>query len=175
MLMHYNIDIIRRMAATVPAHDARSTVDAAIRDIEKFLRFAFDKHIGMGMSASHNIQFSLAPSTSHQCDLPDRCSTCTTPFEKIDVIKGFVDSQHHAVLDDCSHKFHLYMAHRMRVANQRSAIAELLRKMHLEQQDDHAHVHMDYKMKFEPMYHAEKTLQHYGKRGQPRRRYYVVQ
>ena len=165
MLLHENLDNIRRMAATVSSENDRSKMQACVREIEKFLRFAFDKHIGLSLSASHNVPFSLAPSTLQQCALPDRCVSCTTPFDMIEAIKEFVPAQHHSVLDDCSHKFHLYMAHRIRVANQRSAISELLHRMHIDQRNDHAHVHMDYKMKFEPVYHNEQTLQHYGKRG----------
>jgi hypothetical protein len=154
------------MASTLSLGADRSTVEASARDIEKFLQFQFNKHIGLGLSASHDISFSLAPESLHQCSLPDRCSTCNTLFEKIDVIKSVVNEKHHDVLDDCSHKFMLYMAHRMRVANQRSSIAERLQQVRDDQQYDHAHVHMDYKMKFEPVYHNEQTLQHYGKRGQ---------
>lgn len=73
--------------------------------------------------------------------------------------------KHRKVILDCQRKLKLYMAHRVRVVNQRKHIDQLLEDMVSQKRYDHAHFVIDFKMKFEPVYHMEMTVQHYGKRG----------
>jgi hypothetical protein len=75
--------------------------------------------------------------------------------------------QHHNVIQDCRRKLILYMAHRVRVVNQRKHIDKLLEDMVSQKRYDRAHFFIDFKMKFEPVYHMEMTVQHYGKPGSP--------
>jgi hypothetical protein len=66
-------------------------------------------------------------------------------------------------------KTQLFMGHRLRVHNQQKAIQEIHAQISndcLQIGESHECVVLiDYKMKFEPVYHREKTVDHYGKRG----------
>ena len=70
------------------------------------------------------------------------------------------------ILEDCRHKLKLFMAHRVRVVNQRLHIDMIMATMLRREMWLHAHFVLDFKMKFEPVYHLEMTVQHYGKRGE---------
>lgn len=73
------------------------------------------------------------------------------------------------MIDDYSEKARLYFGHRLRVTNQQSAIQQLLDGMSARCVEhsgyDEALVTLDFKMKLEPLYFREKTVDHYGKRG----------
>ena len=72
-------------------------------------------------------------------------------------------------LEGCNTKMVLFLGHRLRVMNQQVAIKNMFLGMEhpCEQNNtsDECVIVVDYKMKFEPCYYREKTVDHYGKRG----------
>lgn len=73
-----------------------------------------------------------------------------------------------SVVEDGIQKIELFDGHRLRVTNQQRALDAILNRMseraaHLEGLDE-ALVVIDFKLKAEPIYFREKTLEHYGKR-----------
>src|SRR5688572_17371547 len=74
-----------------------------------------------------------------------------------------------AVLSDCRHKSKLVLGHQLRVVNQQMAISQMQANMYskcLENKGLNCAINqMDFKMKQEPMWFYEKTVDHYGKHG----------
>jgi hypothetical protein len=74
-------------------------------------------------------------------------------------------------IEDAHEKFMLYMGHQVRVVNQNRKLMEYdedLKNRSRQQRNSHAvylNLIIDFKMKWEPMYQREKTVQNYGKRG----------
>jgi hypothetical protein len=71
-------------------------------------------------------------------------------------------------VSDCQEKAVLFMAHRMRVVNQQVSIQKVLNIMKMNCVNygtKQCVVTIDYKMKLDPIYYREKTVDHYGKRG----------
>ena len=69
------------------------------------------------------------------------------------------------MLDEICRKMFLYMGHCVRVSAQRKAIDERYEDVRNRPIPDTAIIVIDFKMKFEPMKHREKTVEHFGKRG----------
>lgn len=65
------------------------------------------------------------------------------------------------LLLDVKAKYKLYLAHKVRMSNQRLRINNIFASLTIKQ----ALIVVDFKMKFIPMFWRETTLQHYGKRG----------
>ncbi|KAI9914131.1 hypothetical protein PsorP6_005967 [Peronosclerospora sorghi] len=72
------------------------------------------------------------------------------------------------VTDDCFLKAKLFIDHKIRLVNQQIAISKILDDMRSRctesKGSDEALVVMDLKMKLEPLYFREKTVEHYGKK-----------
>ena len=64
-------------------------------------------------------------------------------------------------MDDCAEKIKLFIAHLMRVQNQRQQINGLYDDM----EPGECLILIDYKMKFEHVYFREKTVEYFGKKG----------
>lgn len=92
-----------------------------------------------------------------------------SPFERTHNTTATPNHSAVTALGDCVMKTQLFMGHRLRVLNQQKAIQEMHTNMSndcLQNGESHECVVLiDYKMKFEPVYHREKTVDHYGKRG----------
>ena len=76
------------------------------------------------------------------------CSSCQFPFKVVHYIKRFIREDLHKLVDNCVEKVKLYMAHLIRVSNQRNRI----KAIHDGLQPDECLILIDYKMKFEPIY-----------------------
>lgn len=72
-------------------------------------------------------------------------------------------------LQNCLLKTKLFKGHRVRVVNQQRAIKALYEEMKIHCIEmgfsDIALIIIDFKMKLDPIYWREKTVDHYGKRG----------
>jgi len=149
-LMYDNFDLIRRIVAT---HDIELTKLA--NGLEAFLKSTFEAHIGKCPVSKRNFAFARKGSSTGTCEV------CEVPERVMRYFKSWIDPMHASLLDDCTHKIHLYRGHRIRVRNQREAIDELLDGLLLNQ----ALIVLDFKMKFEAMYYREKTTDFYAKKG----------
>ncbi|GMF23159.1 unnamed protein product [Phytophthora lilii] len=72
------------------------------------------------------------------------------------------------VVSDCHKKLGLFLGYRLRVSNQQRALREPFEEMNnrcVGNTATEALVVIDYKMKAEPIYYREETVDHYGKRG----------
>ncbi|OWZ07939.1 hypothetical protein PHMEG_00019596 [Phytophthora megakarya] len=80
-----------------------------------------------------------------------------------------VDPTTLGVLTDSAKKIELFLGHRIRVRNQQLALQraadEVKARCDFNKFSDEAIVILDFKMKLEPLYFREKTVDHYGKRG----------
>jgi hypothetical protein len=146
-----------------------------LREVEsahKYLKYGFNGD--NDDCIAHRVSFALG-GEDEPIDATATCSNCRHLFFIFQYLKNFILNstlpQHSALtaLDGCQMKAQLFMGHRLRVLNQQTAI----RKMHTEMERNCLHngfsnecvVLLDYKMKFEPVYFREKTVDHYGKRG----------
>mmetsp|Transcript_14161 Transcript_14161/g.20676 ORF Transcript_14161/g.20676 Transcript_14161/m.20676 type:complete len:488 (+) Transcript_14161:4829-6292(+) len=114
-LMYDNFDLIRRIVAT---HDIELTKLA--NGLEAFLKSTFEAHIGKCPVSKRNFAFARKGSSTGTCEV------CEVPERVMRYFKSWIDPMHASLLDDCTHKIHLYRGHRIRVRNQREAIDELL-------------------------------------------------
>lgn len=90
------------------------------------------------------------------------CDTCCIPEKVTTYIKGVVpDRTHDQLFEDIAEKLRIYQGHRIRVAIQRHRIDFILENLVGHQ----AYMTPDFKMKFEAMYHREKTVEFYEKKG----------
>ena len=67
----------------------------------------------------------------------------------------------HILLDNCAKKFQIYLAHLVRVKNQRERIQEIRDSL----KPNKYFLLSDCKIKFDHFYFREKTLERFGKKG----------
>ena len=152
-LMYDNFDLIRRIL--MRCDDADNLIIFS-NSLEAYLKSAYEDHIFK--CDGTNTEFAFA---SASCTSKVKCSTCTISQVAMEYLKRHTDPIHHRLLDECKEKLFLYQGHRIRVANQRVAIDNILKDL----EDNQGYIVMDFKMKFEAMYYREKTTNFYGKKG----------
>ena len=89
------------------------------------------------------------------------CDTCCFSHHVISYIKQHVNPKHHDLLDDALTKLELFFGHWVQVYNQCLKIDYIMSILIL---IDSILV-MDFKIKYESIYHREKTTDFYGKKG----------
>lgn len=125
--------------------------------------------------ASHSINYGLCRTAVSARTAS--CNACKFPFYFIEKLKGIVQQSSTTteekcrvlqVLTDSAEKFTKYQGHRLRVINQQKALDALKQEMiqeSLAKGRSHAHLVIDFKMKYESKYHRGKTTEFFGKRG----------
>jgi hypothetical protein len=160
---------------TVCNRDAANMM-AMLETARVYMKYGFDYHIkdSSNVCRLRQLEYGLSSATGASGATLPVCYMCEqlfSFFEKLKVLlAGHVAEQSLTfVLSDCSEKAKLFLAHRLRVVNQQVAIAQVIQELRTECLSSNccsrALVVMDFKMKQEPMYFREKTVEHYGKRG----------
>src|SRR5688500_11435832 len=96
----------------------------------------------------------------HSCKDDNICISCQLLFQIGYFIKKYINPDLYTLLDNCMEIFLLFMAHLLRVKNQRIRIKEIYNTLG----SNECLILMDYKMKFEPVYFRETTIEHFGKK-----------
>ena len=157
ILMYDTIDLLRLIVKRVDDEVNRRDCDKLLDKLEHFLKYDYVQHRGIDpAAASHDISYGLGRGSC-----TSSCSKCQLPFQIVHVLKKHSEQDVHVLLDNCAEKFQLYLAHLVRVHNQRERIQEI----HDGLKPGECLILMDYKMKFDPVYFREKTLEHFGKKG----------
>lgn len=163
ILLYDNLELLGKLVNTIEDDCKRSLCQKACRRLELFMKYEFvDEHLSTNQSSlipSHSA--SIALREQHENNEHDNCNTCQIPFQAFHLLRYNLSNTHHDILSDSEQKAKLLMGHLLRVHNQRKRIQQL--HDHLQTHD--AMLVMDYKMKYEPVYFREKTVEHYGKRG----------
>jgi hypothetical protein len=152
-LMYDNFDLIRKILSR---SDDADDLKILANSLEAFLKSSFEDHIFKCRATNPEFAFAKQNSTEKE-----KCTTCTLSQVVIQYLKDRTEAVHHELLDECKQKLALYQGHRVRVANQRQAIDNILGDL----EENEGYIVMDFKMKFEAMYYREKTTDFYGKKG----------
>lgn len=137
-------------------HFARMVSHKMRRKLEHFLKYDYVAHGSNNPSeTSHDILHGLSHKVSSAT-----CDACQFPFQVVIFVKRFVDPDLHHLVDNCAEKFKLFMAHLIRVENQRQRIKDIYESLG----SDECLIIMDYKIKFEPVYFREKMVENFGKK-----------
>lgn len=172
-LVNDSFDLMKQIANAV--HFPMEEVVADMEAAQSYLKYGFDSCLKEAPSAAcllHDIAYGL--NATGDCQPQQLCDDCKCVFFfysrfKERLIAMDVDLSAVCVVDACSEKAQLYFGHRLRVINQQLAIKRLLDEMRVScienRAADEALVTLDFKMKLEPMYYREKTVDHYDKRG----------
>lgn len=171
-------ELLKNVVSTLAYIDVEKLL-ADMEVVRAYLKYGFDYRVREQPKKCrlHSIEYGLAPPNFVLNDdsLSNTiCMDCKRLFHFYDNIKLFLTSSSaHAsatdIVDASSEKARLFLGHRLRVVNQQKAIAQLIEDMQkrcLESKwSDECVITLDFKMKLEPMYFREKTVDHYGKRG----------
>lgn len=167
VLLYDNITYIKSITETLDLSESKKeTVRKMIVLMETFMKHRFaENHIVAGTSThcSHHFKYALEPETTPMLPFGN-CDECQLPFKIMHYLKKQVPEdalEKRNILDDCKEKIFLYMAHLVRVHNQRKRLNAIYKNL----ADDECVMAMDYKMKFEELRFREKTNEHYGKKG----------
>jgi hypothetical protein len=161
LLIHDSTELMRKIITTIHSMDNKHLAEKAQARIQGFIAIYYSKH---RLVCPYTTEYSLKgtvdsePATSIHCD---ECQKLFTLFDIIDHVLVLERNPNTHLLKDVKEKFKLYLGHKVRTLNQRKRIEEIMQSM----SDDEAMIVIDYKMKFNPLYWRETTLQHYGKRG----------
>ena len=152
ILLYDNLELIGRIIDTQEDNEALFII---LNSLDAFIKSKYDRHIGSCSVSSPNFAFDKSNTMTLSCNI------CCAPFRVFDHLISNVNPCHHELLNDCKEKLQLYFGHRVRVANQRMHINDILKNLG----DNEVMIVMDFKMKFEAMYYREKTIDFYGKKG----------
>ena len=140
---------------------------------KRYLTYGFNKGVVEKIPCTaHDIRYGLGEDRTAPENL---CDSCRNLFCCFHYLKGKndgsgFDAAQSAIkaLIGCEEKAMLYMGHRMRVTNQQMSIQKIFDHMKDECVNNGKKlcvITLDYKMKLDPLYFREKTVDHYGKRG----------
>jgi hypothetical protein len=174
-------DMIEAFACT-PSRKEELTSQLEL--VRNFLKAQVGAHVCRENDSvpTHGLEYGLSQPIEGELERAGKCNACDFIPYFIQRMRGEISSSDRdepkaadsvqdalRVLDDVEHKFVLYQGHRVRVANQQSAIAciynELEQECLQENRTTRAVMTIDWKMKFESMSARETTQQHFGKRG----------
>lgn len=148
-----------------------------LKDLEwvtTYLKYGFERHIwNKTPCLLHDTEYGLnIQQVNRQNDCV--CNNCCSLFNFYARLKnvlveiGAVASAIE-VVQECSLKAKLFLGHKLRVINQQMKLQQMKDDMQASciahEGSAEAIVLLDFKMKFEPIYFREKTVDHYGKRG----------
>lgn len=168
-------DMLKQVVQDLDEHQQLKTLQQIDYNVA-YLKYGFDARLNDPSSEQcilHQIEYGLLQPATDKTDSA-MCCDCKEVFgfyKRLEdhLVDAGATQSTFGVVDDCRDKAQLFFGHRLRVVNQQHAIAKLVQQMRERcvQQgwSDEALVVIDFKMKLEPLYFREKTVDHYGKRG----------
>jgi len=181
-LVNDNFDLVKRMIADlIPSEETRNKQEEEMELARRYLKYGFDESLFNPEETAcpiHDTSFGLtkeavAISSTAQHVLPN-CIGCKHLFFFFQNLSSIfsetaADRSVSIALQNCLLKAKLFMGHRVRVVNQQRAIKALYEEMKIHCIEkgfsEIALIIIDFKMKLDPIYWREKTVDHYGKRG----------
>lgn len=170
-------DSFRKLKALGESLDMPSArISEDIDILSSYMKYGFDQRVKDTTCTPcqlHDIGYGLDPK-KHHVGTSSICDDCTAVFHIFAKVRRLLElkggpPETLKITDDCSEKARLFFGHRLRVINQQIAVQKLVDAM--EERcvstgiSGEAIVTLDFKMKLEPLYYREKTVDHYGKRG----------
>lgn len=137
-----------------------------------YLKYGFDARVKDDTAEPcllHDIAYGLGGGTDVRRGEQSICEYCKSVFYcyghfKSLVVLSALPTSTVQVIDNCSKKSMLFLGHRLRVINQQAAIQRLLASMSTRcielSGSDEALITLDFKIKLEPLYYREKTVDH---------------
>ncbi len=158
-LLYDNLRMVNRIVDTMENESERLRLRKIVTCLDAHIkgRFEHASHMGQCNHTKPSFSFDRQAMTTHG----EPCPICTLIIRVMEYLITQIPEIHHDLLMDCREKLHIYMGHRVRVSNQRSAINDLRSSL----DDSEAMIILDFKMKFESKYFREKTSEFYGKKG----------
>lgn len=181
-LVNDNFDLIRRMIDDlIPSTEDRNKLHEEMEIARRYLKYGFDESLMKSTESTscpiHNISFGLVvslPSSGLQSNSPS-CTGCKNLFSFFDKLAAsfseleISEQSAFSALENCLLKSRLFLGHRLRVTNQQIAMKQIIHEMKMNCKQlgfsETALIVVDFKMKLDPTYWREKTVDHYGKRG----------
>jgi hypothetical protein len=179
-LINDNFNVLERIINEVLPHNRILLLEQfdSLKSWLKYDGFCTIDSIQEGLSSCprHDAAFGLTPcplggSPNERFITCAACRSADNLFNSlIEQIKASdTDSSTLQVVKDAHEKIQLFTGHRLRVLNQQKQLQKVADEMKERRAEngisDEAIVVLDYKMKFDPLYFREKTVDHYGKRG----------
>ena len=174
-LVNDNFSTIQRLIDSFFLPTKKKEIGEEIELARRYLKYGFSDNLTNMSStcAAHQLAFGLGFGTD--IDVTNFCSSCSHLFycmhyltSTVSNFEPFNESALKAV-KGCTEKVTLFMGHRIRVTNQQIEIQKILDSMKDRclsgEKSNECLITIDYKMKLEPIYYREKTVDHYGKRG----------
>ena len=175
-LVNDNLEIVHKLLETfTTAGPNRQRLLNEIEAANSYLKYGFQADTSK-VCIAHNISVGLGcEETPTASPSTPTCSNCRKLFHvfhflKEEILNSSLPRESAlTALDGCLQKTQLFMGHRLRVLNQQHAIKKMQDEMMMNclqnETVNECVILLDYKMKFEPVYFREKTVDHYGKRG----------
>lgn len=184
ILVNDTVDTLNRICrALIPGNAVR--VNEQLKVVKAWLKYGSfcdvdphhqpDSYVSYKSCPRHNADFGLGTDTSiTEKERSILCTPCTSYYHITRSIFASLktagaDETTLVVVEDCFHKFDLFMGHRLRVVNQQRNIHALFEAMKTSCFNLNGKYEVllviDFKMKVEPLFFRETTAAHYGKRG----------
>ncbi|XP_040571304.1 uncharacterized protein [Lepeophtheirus salmonis] len=153
-----NFALLKEIMSTMQNSFAKEVAFKIFEKMEQFLRHGYANHrsITLKNATAHDISHALGHTSSVVT-----CEECQLPFQVAYFVKKFVNANLHTLVDNCAEKSKLYMAHLIRVENQK----QRLKKIYEGIEPDECLILMDYKKRSDPMSFGEKTVNQFGRQG----------
>ena len=180
-LVNDPVRILERIASDFSHPNEKSDILWKITLAKNFLKVQYDGHAKKcDDCATHGINFALGIPSDSPITRKTDCAACKYPNWVLEQVRSLVRSNVNKhrdlqkkdalmVINEIEKKFELFRGHRMRVANQANHIEKNLKDLEeeckLNKKSTKGHLIVDYKMKFQPLYHRETTSKHFAKRG----------
>lgn len=157
--------------------EVRSDIEKDMEIARAYLKYGFDWKTRDSTSncvlhsCVHGLDGSVSSIEQSTISYCAGCSRMFGFFRRMHVLLHENDASASTtqVVSDCYDKAELFLGHRLRVVNQQRAISAIITELAQRCVDNgsssEALVVLDFKMKLEPLYYREKTVERYGKRG----------
>ena len=175
ILVNENFETVKRIIETfMLLPDERQNLLTEVEHVLHYVKHGFSRNLTVEATGCifHNIKYGL--SENEESCTAQVCTSCQQLHSLfLDVKKKLSSTTTNesalVTIDNCYMKAVLFMGHRISVSNQKINIQEIFNKMKKTCEStgscQEAVVVIDYKMKMQPIYYRETTLEHYGKRG----------
>jgi hypothetical protein len=179
-LVNDNFATITRLAESfIQEPELKKKILVELEVARRYMKYGFNALAENFGCIAHNILYGLSSNSKEKTYEKASCVGCKHLFYIIQQLRNAIENsrnedvkmQNSAIraLEGCNTKMLLFLGHRLRVMNQQVAIKNMFLGMeHRCEQNktsDECVIVIDYKMKFEPCYFREKTVDHYGERG----------
>ena len=179
-LVNDNFATITRLADSfIQEPELKKEFHVELEIARRYMKYGFNALAQNCDCIAHNILYGLSSNSGERTYEKASCVGCKHLFYIIQQLRNAIQNSRNEdveiqksairALEGCNTKMLLFLGHRLRVMNQQVAIKNMFLGMeHRCEQNktsDECVIVVDYKMKFEPCYYREKTVDHYGKRG----------